>query len=130
MQDTHTLLPPASPARPLAQVFEEATFGRFAQLQPMVMFCWTLCTQFTLGWALYPIQTVPAFGGIRLSGIPTVVRDGALCAVGVSTPTNACSTAHAALFWSYCAVDFWCYFCGLWVIQRGGASLMVRRRPL
>jgi hypothetical protein len=26
---------------------------------------------------------------------------------------------------SYCTVDFWCYYFGLWVIQRYGASMMV-----
>jgi len=107
------------------KVYEEKVFSKYAHVQPMTMFCWTLCTQFTLGWALYPLQTVPALGGIELSGIPDVVRDGVLCTVGISTSTNACSSTHAALFWSYCGVDFWCYFCGLWVIQRGGASLMV-----
>ena len=36
-----------------------------------------------------------------------------------------CTGAHAAIFWAYCAVDFWCYYFGLWVLQRGGASLQV-----
>jgi hypothetical protein len=30
-----------------------------------------------------------------------------------------------ASVYSYCCVDFWCYFFGLYVIQRGGANLMV-----
>ena len=77
------------------KVFEERVFDRFERLRPMRMFCWTLCTQFVLGWALYPIQTVPALGGLTLAGIPSVVRDGVLCTVGISTSTNACTPAHA-----------------------------------
>ena len=38
------------------KVFEHVSFERYASLHPMVMFSWTLCTQFLLGWAVYPIQ--------------------------------------------------------------------------
>ena len=104
------------------KVFEERIFGDFERLHAMVMFCWTLCTQFLLGWALYPIQTLPQFGNLSLSELPDVVRDGVLCTVGHGP---GCGASHAAVFWAYCTVDFWCYYFGLWVIQRGGASLMV-----
>lgn len=44
------------------KVFEEHTFTKFRSLDPLVMFAWTLTTQFILGWALLPVQTVPALG--------------------------------------------------------------------
>lgn len=50
------------------------------------------------------------------------MRDGTLCAIGRGPN---CGTEHAALFWAYCFVDFHCYFFGLYVIQKGGATLMV-----
>ena len=157
------------------RVFEEHSFGKYKKLDPMVMFLWTLATQFTIGWALYPLQTVPAFGGIRLDDIPSVIGGGILCAFG-QNPANGtsshghspapprppyypngtagngtagngtaggngtipggggggggalpphCGAGHALIFWIYCSIDFWCYFAGLYVIQKGGANLMV-----
>lgn len=103
------------------KVVEEATFAKHARVEPMLMFCWTLSTQFVLGWALYPLQTLPELGGIRLADLPAVVRDGVLCTVGRAP----CTAGHAAVFWAYTCVDFWCYYFGLWVIQRGGAALLV-----
>ena len=32
---------------------------------------------------------------------------------------------HVNAWHRYCSVDFWCYFFGLYVIQKGGANLMV-----
>ena len=82
----------------LLQVFEEHVFvGSRHLVRPMQMFFWTLSTQFLLGWALYPIQTVPAFGGIDLRNLPELLRDGALCTLGHG---DDCSPAHAAIFWS------------------------------
>uniref|UniRef100_A0A7S3C3Z2 EamA domain-containing protein n=1 Tax=Haptolina ericina TaxID=156174 RepID=A0A7S3C3Z2_9EUKA len=105
------------------KVFEERVFSDFERLNPMVMFCWTLVTQFLLGWALYPLQTFPAFGGISISDLPDVLWDGVRCTVGMTAA--GCGPIHAIIFWCYCAVDFWCYYLGLWLIQRFGASMMV-----
>jgi hypothetical protein len=44
------------------KVFEEATFGKFST-DVITMFTWTLWTQVTLGWVLYPLQGIEAFGG-------------------------------------------------------------------
>ena len=55
------------------KVFEESTFGAYTGVNVMVMFCWTIWTQFTLGWALYPIQGFKEFGDLNISGIPQVV---------------------------------------------------------
>lgn len=110
------------------KVFEEHSFGRFRTLDPMVMFCWTLCTQFVLGWALYPLQSIDALGGIELSQIGDVIVGGVLCALGQTSSAPGspeCHTGHAVVFFVYCSIDFWCYFAGLYVIQRGGANLMV-----
>ena len=103
------------------KVVEEATFTTYDSLHPMVMFCWTLTTQFVLGWALYPLQTIPELGGISLADVPAIVRDGIACTAGLAP----CTPGHAVVFWAYTCVDFWCYYMGLWVIQRGGASLLV-----
>lgn len=104
------------------KVYEERLFTKHAaKLHPMTMFAWTLTTQFILGWALYPIQSIPALGGVSLSKLPALVRDGALCTLGRG---SGCDGTHAAIFWVYVTVDFWAYYFGLWVIQRGGASLM------
>ncbi|KAL1528290.1 hypothetical protein AB1Y20_009647 [Prymnesium parvum] len=103
------------------KVYEESLFRACARLHPMVMFCWTLCTQFALGWMLYPLQTLPQFGNLSLAELPAVVHDGVLC----TAARGGCGADHAIIFWSYCAVDFWCYYFGLWVIQHCGASLMV-----
>ena len=78
----------------------------------MVMFCWTLVTQFLLGWGLYPLQTLPALGGLRLADLPELLRDGCLCTVG----HGPCGAGHAAIFWAYTCVDFWCYYLGLVVM--------------
>lgn len=105
------------------KVFEERVFRDSREgLRPMQMFFWTLTTQFVLGWAVYPVQAVPALGGIDLTSLPELLVNGTLCTVGRG---EGCSLTHAAIFWGYCCVDFWCYFFGLWVIQRGGASIMV-----
>ena len=109
------------------KVFEEKVFRdseRRQAVRPMQMFFWTLTTQFVLGWALYPVQTVPAFGGIELNQLPDLLKNGTLCAFGRGQDAG-CTPAHAAVFWAYCCVDFWCYYVGLWVIQRGDASLQV-----
>ena len=54
-------------------MFEELIFGRYT-VDIFVMFFWTLVTQVMLGWVYYPIQTFPAFGGLQLHEIPSVVR--------------------------------------------------------
>jgi drug/metabolite transporter (DMT)-like permease len=111
------------------KVFEEHTFTR-RRADVMVMFCWTLWTQFSLGFLLYPAQTIPALGGLDLTGIPKVVWDGAQCAAGIPTAGSReagveCGRRTALLFFGYCAVDFCCYAYGLKVIQEGGANVMV-----
>ena len=105
------------------KVFEEKVFRDSLHLvRPMQMFLWTLVTQFLLGWGLYPLQTIPALGGVDMTQLPALITNGTLCAIGRNPD---CTGAHAAIFWAYCAVDFWCYYFGLWVLQRGGASLQV-----
>eukprot|EP00941_MAST-03F_sp_MAST-3F-sp1_P002341 g2341.t1 len=109
------------------KVYEEMTFKKWQRVDVMVMFCYTLWTQFLLGFALYPLQTFQALGGLQLDSIPTVFWDGILCVVGV-TPMDSkpqCGAFTAGIFWAYCVVDFCCYAFGLFVIQRGGATLMV-----
>ena len=91
------------------KIVEESIFGNHPAVHPMVMFCWTLTTQFVLGWALYPLQTLPALGGLHLADLPSVVRDGLLCTVG----RPPCGPGHAAVFWAYTCVDFWCYYFGV-----------------
>ena len=109
-------------------MWEEHSFVRFrGKIDPMTMFWYTLVTQFCLGWALYPLQTFPELGNITLSKLPTVIETGVLCTLGnpVSTSIGRCSWSNTLIFFVYCSVDFWCYFFGLWVIQLGGANLMV-----
>ena len=108
------------------KIWEEWSFTTFQKLDPMVMFWYTLVTQFMLGWFLYPLQTLPAFGNITLANIPSVIGNGVLCTFGQNTAhANPCGPFNAIIFFVYCSVDFWCYFFGLWVIQKGGANLMV-----
>ncbi len=118
------------------KVFEESTFHRYT-IDIFYMFFWTLVTQVMLGWVYYPIQVIPAFGGLELSQIPSVIWDGALCTIGITETHrpecngNECPDAAECafkiplLFFVYCAVDYSCYAMGLYVIQRGGANLMV-----
>jgi len=98
------------------KVWEEASFSKFGSLDPMLMFWYTLVTQFLLGWALYPVQTIPDFGNITLSDIPVsllrhceeyfdghtnftdiyncnciaqmVIVNGTLCSLGQPVPTS------------------------------------------
>jgi len=109
------------------KVWEESSFTKFSKLDPMVMFWYTLVTQFMLGWFLYPLQTIPAFGNISLADIPSVIGGGVLCTFGdsSSSSSNSCGIFNTIIFFGYCSIDFWCYFFGLWVIQKGGANLMV-----
>jgi len=111
------------------KVWEEHSFSKFSALDPMWMFWFTLVTQFILGWALYPLQTFPALGNLTLSSIPSVIDGGVRCTLGQavekSAGTGECSSSNTVIFFVYCLVDFWCYFFGLYVIQLGGANLMV-----
>lgn len=104
----------------IEKIFEEHSFGQYVA-DPMVMFAYTLVTQFVLYWLLLPLQTFSVFGGLRWHDLFPSLLDGLQCTAG----GPPCGVWGAPLFWAYCAVDFWCYFFGLWVIQRGGASLMV-----
>lgn len=110
-------------------MYEEHTFSRYAQQSAMHMFLWTLLTQWVLGWAVYPLQALPAFGSVDLSEVPAVIREGTLCALGVNATASVgdggCGPAHALIFWAYCAVDFCCYLFGLYMIRAGGATQMV-----
>lgn len=110
------------------RVFEENVFTRHRSLDVMVMFMWTMWTQFLLGWALYPLQTLPALGGLVLSDIPAVIWDGVLCTAGITSAgidRPECTWVNPVLFFTYCTVDLCCYAWGLYVIQKGGANLMV-----
>jgi drug/metabolite transporter (DMT)-like permease len=108
------------------KVWEEWSFTKFEKLDAMLMFWYTLVTQFMLGWFLYPLQTFPSFGNISLVDIPSVIEDGIICTFGDSPNSDSnCGILNPLIFFGYCSVDFWCYFFGLWVIQRGGANLMV-----
>jgi len=107
------------------KIWEEKSFTRYTMLDPMVMFWYTLITQFSLGWLLYPIQTLPSFGNLSLASIPSVIGGGVLCTFGDSSGGTTCDASNTIIFFVYCSVDFWCYFFGLWIIQRGGANLMV-----
>ena len=110
------------------KVYEEHTFEHYRRVDVMVMFCVTLWTQFSLGWLLYPIQTIDAFGGLRLSDLPYVIGDGVRCTFGLNStgPQRPdCSGSNSVIFFTYCVVDFCCYAWGLFVIQKGGANLMV-----
>jgi hypothetical protein len=102
------------------KVYEERTFRRNAELLPIVMVMWTLCIDLALSTSLYPLQVLPAFGGVNLTELPAVIRDGVLCTIGHG---DECTPAHAGLFWSYSLVDFATYYLGLFIIQRFGASL-------
>jgi drug/metabolite transporter (DMT)-like permease len=106
------------------KVVEDVTFGTHARVHPMVMFCWTLVTQFCLGWALYPLQTIPALGGLHLGDLPAVLHDGVYCTLGLPP----CGTGHALIFWAYTCVDFWCYYFGVrsLALQRRGRALQLR----
>lgn len=92
------------------------------------------------GWVYYPIQTFKAFGGLELHTIPSVILDGTLCTFGVTrleglgpdgeqafsdVNPDGCNWSFPLLFFSYCAVDYCTYAMGLYVIQRGGANLMI-----
>eukprot|EP00911_Craspedida_sp_UC1_P001918 UC1_evm1s1475 len=92
------------------------------------MFLWTLWTQVTLGWAYYPIQSIPQLGNVSIASIPQDIVNGARCTVGM--PPNQpgypdCNWQNPLIFFTYCCVDYCCYAYGLYVIQRGGANLMM-----
>eukprot|EP00051_Salpingoeca_urceolata_P002230 m.48275 g.48275 ORF g.48275 m.48275 type:complete len:424 (-) comp11986_c0_seq2:10-1281(-) len=107
------------------RVYEDASFGNY-DVGVIYMFTWTLWTQFFLGWALYPLQTLKDFGDLSLHELPQIVWDGCKCTVGISTEGRPfCDWHNPFYFFLYCAVDYCCYAMGLYVIQRGGANLMV-----
>ena len=112
------------------KVFEEHTFCKWQALDPMVMFCITMWTQFLLYFPLLPTQTMSALGGLELHEVPLVLWDGVKCTFGVTSdyPKNRalphCNfRTNTTLFCAYAAVDFSCYFCGLYVIQKMDASM-------
>eukprot|EP00038_Savillea_parva_P009187 m.181783 g.181783 ORF g.181783 m.181783 type:complete len:400 (+) comp15359_c0_seq1:265-1464(+) len=107
------------------KVYEEATFGQYS-VDVLWMFLWTLWTQVALGWVTWPVQSVPDFGGINISDIPSITVDGVLCTGAVSTHGRPyCDWQNPVLFWTYCAVDYSYYAIGLYIIQERGANLMI-----
>mmetsp|Transcript_26263 Transcript_26263/g.52678 ORF Transcript_26263/g.52678 Transcript_26263/m.52678 type:complete len:206 (-) Transcript_26263:66-683(-) len=87
------------------------------------MGCWTCATEFVFGWTLYPVQAIPALGGVRLSELGELLSDGVLCTIGRNgSAASGCTAMHAATFWSYLLVDFIAFYLGLWIIRRFGAS--------
>ena len=50
---------------------------------------WTCATEFVFGWALYPLQSLPALGHVSLAQLPSLLRDGALCTIGAGAGCNA-----------------------------------------
>lgn len=110
------------------KVVEEASFNKWSQLDVLRMFQWTMVVQTILYFAYYPIQTFSAFGGLNLSDLPGVIRDGVLC-TGAGAPKESdlgpCTWKNPVIFFCYCAVDYCCYGMQLYVIQKGGANLVV-----
>eukprot|EP00937_MAST-01D_sp_MAST-1D-sp2_P000262 g262.t1 len=131
------------------KVFEEAAFNRFAKLDVLRMFQWTMVVQTLLYFAYYPIQGASAFGGIDVSDLGSVIRDGVRCTGGLNatqcvantlvqdgvTPCEIgdpgccnrpeCNWHNPFFFFTYCAVDYSTYGLQLYVIQKGGANLVV-----
>lgn len=115
------------------KVLEEAVFKRYAKIDVLRMFMWTMWVQTILYFAYYPIQTVDAFGDLDLNSLPGVLRDGIRCTFGVGPVAEIedddappCASGRpAAIFFSYAVVDYCCYSMGLVVIKKGGANLMV-----
>lgn len=82
--------------------------------------------QVTLGWLTWPVQSVPAFGGIDVHNIPSIFVDGCKCTIGIATPGRPyCDWRNSVLFFVYCTIDYSYYAIGLYVIQTRGASLMI-----
>ena len=80
----------------------------------------------------FPFQTIDAFGpgghGLSLQDLPAVIKDGVLCTAGLTVPSrpqDECDIFNTMLFVVYCTIDFSCYAFGLYVINHGGANLMV-----
>ena len=112
------------------KVLEEVCFRRYARLDVLRMFQWTMVVQTLLYFPYYTIQNIGAFGGLDLADLPYVLRDGILCTAGadaLSANGNrpACTWRNPFLFFTYCAVDYCCYGMGLYVIKKGGANLVV-----
>ena len=103
------------------RVYEDYIFSRYKALHPMKMFCWTMYVQFFLYIFFLPSQTLSIFGGLDITEIPGVMRDGVRCTLGQG---DSCDWKNTALFLSYCCVDFWCYFLGLYIISNFGAPAM------
>lgn len=116
------------------KVYEEYVF-RASNTDVMVMFCWTMWTQFFLGFTLYPLQTFKPFGGLVLDTLPIVIVDGLKCTAGITsnltidvgpgTVSPECDWFSTFIFVVYCVIDFTCYGLGLHVINKGGAGLLV-----
>ena len=112
------------------KVLEEVCFHRYARLDVLRMFQWTMVVQTLLYFPYYLVQNIDAFGGLDLADLPYVLRDGLICTVGgdaLSANPNRpnCTWRNPFLFFTYCVVDYCCYGLGLYVIQRGGANLVV-----
>jgi drug/metabolite transporter (DMT)-like permease len=107
------------------KVYEEATFGEYS-VDVLWMFLWTLWTQVVLGWAAWPVQSVPAFGGINTTEIPSLVVDGIQCTAGLPGPPNRpfCDWQNPLLFWTYCAVDYSYYAIGAFFSHSAPAPII------
>lgn len=69
-----------------------------------------------LGWVLYPLQHVNAFGGINIRDIPALMVDGTKCVAGHSSDGRPyCDGFSTAMFLIYCTVDLTCYGFGTYM---------------
>ena len=111
----------------IERVFEHFVFKTYQNLHPMKMFMWTMYTQFFLYIFFLPTQQLSIFGGVEFKDIPEVMVDGVKCTFGISSTNEnrpRCDSSNTYLFFSYCFVDFYVYFIGLYVIQKYGSSTM------
>ena len=112
------------------KVTEEAVFERYTDVDVLRMFQWTMWVQSFLYFLYYPVQTVPSMGGLDIKDLPAVIRDGFRCTAALGPLSSnknrpSCDWRHPFFFFTYTVVDYCCYAYGLYVIQKGGANLMV-----
>jgi hypothetical protein len=112
------------------KVTEESVFERYTDIDVLRMFQWTMWVQSFLYFAYYPVQSIPAMGGLDIADLPAIIRDGFRCTFAsgaLSSNANRphCDWRNPFFFFTYTVVDYCCYAYGLYVIQKGGANLMV-----
>ena len=117
----------------LSGVCKQVLFDKDANMDIFYLTCLVSWTQLASTWLFVPILSLPSFGGIPLSDIPEVFRNGARCFIGDdSIPVEKhgkiighCSDFTPRVTMIFSVSGFLAGIFQLLILKEGGAVIMV-----